>query len=88
MNIINRKKRLEISSPINFEHRVHSGYDRNNGIFIDLPAQWNSIISKIDIDQKPKLLNISEKNTNCFHTQTDNSKRAPIIENVIQKKNF
>lgn len=43
-----RKKRPEISSPTNFEHRVHSGFDHNQGVFIGLPAQWNSIINETD----------------------------------------
>lgn len=40
-----RKKRPEISSPINFEHRVHTGFDTNQGCFVGLPSQWNSIIA-------------------------------------------
>lgn len=43
-----RKKRPEISSPTNFEHRVHSGFDHNQGVFVGLPAQWNSIINETD----------------------------------------
>lgn len=43
-----RKKRPEISSPTNFEHRVHSGFDHNQGVFIGLPTQWNSIINETD----------------------------------------
>ena len=43
-----RKKRPEISSPTNFEHRVHSGFDHNQGVFTGLPFQWNSIINETD----------------------------------------
>ncbi len=43
-----RKKRPEISSPTNFEHRVHSGFDHNQGVFTGLPSQWNSIINETD----------------------------------------
>jgi hypothetical protein len=43
-----RKKRPDISSPTNFEHRVHSGFDHNNGVFVGLPTQWNSIINEND----------------------------------------
>jgi hypothetical protein len=43
-----RKKRPEISSPTNFEHRVHSGFDHSQGVFTGLPSQWNSIINETD----------------------------------------
>ena len=39
-----KKKRPEISIPSNFEHRVHTGFDREHGIFVGLPAQWAGII--------------------------------------------
>jgi p21-activated kinase 7 len=48
MPFVKRKKRPEISSPTNFEHRVHSGYDHNTGVFVGLPTQWNSIINETD----------------------------------------
>ena len=38
------KKGLEISSPSNFQHRVHTGFDREQGVFVGLPAQWAGII--------------------------------------------
>jgi hypothetical protein len=40
-----KKKKLEISSPTNFEHRVHTGFDRQQGVFVGLPSQWNGIIN-------------------------------------------
>jgi len=40
-----RRKKPEISSPTNFEHRVHTGFDSSQGVFIGLPSQWNSILS-------------------------------------------
>jgi hypothetical protein len=46
MPFVKRKKRPEISSPTNFEHRVHSGFDHDNGVFVGLPTQWNSIINE------------------------------------------
>lgn len=52
MPFVKRKKRPEISSPTNFEHRVHSGFDHNNGVFIGLPSQWNSIINEVTEKQK------------------------------------
>lgn len=39
------KKKIEISSPSNFEHRVHTGYDALQGEFTDLPKQWTGVIS-------------------------------------------
>jgi hypothetical protein len=48
MPFVKRNKRLEISSPTNFEHRVHSGFDHNQGVFVGLPSQWNSIINETD----------------------------------------
>lgn len=39
-----KKKGLEISKPSNFEHRVHTGFDREQGVFVGLPAQWAGII--------------------------------------------
>lgn len=39
-----RKAMLEISSPMNFEHRVHTGFDPYHGTFVGLPAQWKSIV--------------------------------------------
>jgi hypothetical protein len=46
-----RKKRPDISSPTNFEHRVHSGFDHNTGSFTGLPTQWNSIINDQHLSQ-------------------------------------
>lgn len=48
MPFVKRKKRPEISSPTNFEHRVHSGFDHNTGVFVGLPTQWNSIINETE----------------------------------------
>ncbi|KAL8598294.1 hypothetical protein ACOMHN_035244 [Nucella lapillus] len=39
-----KRKGPEISSPSNFQHRVHTGYDREQGVFVGLPAQWAGII--------------------------------------------
>lgn len=55
MPFVKRKKRPEISSPTNFEHRVHSGFDHNSGVFVGLPTQWNSIINET-AEQKKQLL--------------------------------
>lgn len=39
-----KKKRPTISAPSNFEHRVHTGFDRREGKFVGLPPQWASLI--------------------------------------------
>ena len=39
-----RKPRVNISLPSNFEHRVHTGYDRDSGKYMGLPRQWANII--------------------------------------------
>ena len=40
-----RKKRPEITSPYNFEHRVHTNFNREEGRYEGLPVQWTSIVS-------------------------------------------
>lgn len=39
-----KKPQIEISAPSNFQHRVHTGFDWENGVFVGLPAQWAGII--------------------------------------------
>lgn len=39
-----KKKKPTISMPSNFEHRVHTGFDRREGKFVGLPPQWASLI--------------------------------------------
>ena len=39
-----KKKKPTISMPMNFEHRVHTGFDRREGKFVGLPPQWASLI--------------------------------------------
>ncbi|KAJ8341426.1 hypothetical protein SKAU_G00337170 [Synaphobranchus kaupii] len=46
-----KKKRLEISAPKNFEHRVHTSFDVKRGCFVGLPPQWQSIIETL---RRPK----------------------------------
>ena len=42
-----KKKRPEISTPSDFEHRVHTGFDRVQGSFVGLPSQWSSIVEAV-----------------------------------------
>ncbi|KAI2652349.1 Serine/threonine-protein kinase PAK 6 [Labeo rohita] len=46
-----KKKRLEISTPRNFEHRVHTSFDPVQGCFVGLPPQWQSVIETL---KRPK----------------------------------
>ncbi|XP_051730221.1 serine/threonine-protein kinase PAK 6b [Ctenopharyngodon idella] len=46
-----KKRRMEISSPKNFEHRVHTSFDPVQGCFVGLPPQWQSIIETL---KRPK----------------------------------
>lgn len=44
-----KKKKPQISPPTNFEHRVHTGYDKREGKFVGLPLQWASIVGNNQI---------------------------------------
>ncbi|KAJ8683566.1 hypothetical protein QAD02_019358 [Eretmocerus hayati] len=44
-----KKKKPQISTPTNFEHRVHTGFDRREGKFVGLPLQWASIVGNNQI---------------------------------------
>lgn len=48
-----KKKRVEISAPSNFEHRVHTGFDENEQKFTGLPRQWQSLIEESARRPKP-----------------------------------
>ncbi|KAM4689913.1 LOW QUALITY PROTEIN: serine/threonine-protein kinase PAK 4 [Rhinophrynus dorsalis] len=48
-----KKKRIEISAPSNFEHRVHTGYDEQEQKFTGLPRQWQSLIEESAKRPKP-----------------------------------
>ncbi|KAE8600900.1 hypothetical protein XENTR_v10013446 [Xenopus tropicalis] len=47
-----KKKKLDISGPSNFEHRVHTGFDHKEQKFIGLPQQWQSLLA--DTANRPK----------------------------------
>lgn len=44
-----KKKKPQISTPTNFEHRVHTGFDKREGKFVGLPLQWASIVGNNQI---------------------------------------
>ncbi|XP_041981363.1 serine/threonine-protein kinase PAK mbt [Aricia agestis] len=44
-----KKKKVLISPPSNFEHRVHTGFDKREGKFVGLPLQWASLVGNNQI---------------------------------------
>ncbi|CAG9583248.1 unnamed protein product [Danaus chrysippus] len=44
-----KKKKPLISPPSNFEHRVHTGFDKSEGKFVGLPLQWASLVGNNQI---------------------------------------
>ncbi|XP_014247062.1 serine/threonine-protein kinase PAK mbt isoform X2 [Cimex lectularius] len=44
-----KKRKPQISPPTNFEHRVHTGFDKREGKFVGLPLQWASIVGNNQI---------------------------------------
>lgn len=50
-----KHRRIDISGPQNFEHRFHTGYDKETGIFHGLPPQWEALLGiKRDNPKRPK----------------------------------
>lgn len=48
-----RKKRPAISTPSNFEHRVHTTVSRDEGRLVGLPVQWLSIVNEKQRNRQP-----------------------------------
>uniref|UniRef100_A0A0N5AZR1 non-specific serine/threonine protein kinase n=1 Tax=Syphacia muris TaxID=451379 RepID=A0A0N5AZR1_9BILA len=44
MSIRRKPRKVEISNPMNFEHRIHAGFDPVTGQYHGLPKQWQAII--------------------------------------------
>ncbi|XP_065205221.1 serine/threonine-protein kinase PAK mbt isoform X2 [Planococcus citri] len=44
-----KKKKPVISPPTNFEHRVHTGFDKRENKFVGLPLQWAGIVGNNQI---------------------------------------
>lgn len=53
------KRRPEISKPSNFEHRVHTGFDRDQGKYVGLPPQWTGIIIPEENDRRKPIVDAS-----------------------------
>ncbi|XP_068688104.1 serine/threonine-protein kinase PAK mbt-like [Montipora foliosa] len=54
--LFNKKRtRIEISKPQNFEHRFHTGYDKETGKFQGLPPQWEALLGiQRETPKRPK----------------------------------
>lgn len=48
-----KSKKLDISAPSNFQHRVHTGYDSSSNKFVGLPKQWTSLVGETPASQSP-----------------------------------
>ena len=48
-----KKKKVEISAPSNFQHRVHTGFDNHSNKFVGLPKQWASLVGDEAGSQSP-----------------------------------
>ena len=46
-------KKIEISAPSNFQHRVHTGFDNHSNKFVGLPKQWASLVDDKPASQSP-----------------------------------
>lgn len=50
-----KRKRIDISEPQNFEHRFHTGYDKETGKFQGLPPQWEALLGiQRESQKRPK----------------------------------
>uniref|UniRef100_A0A1I7X0P8 non-specific serine/threonine protein kinase n=1 Tax=Heterorhabditis bacteriophora TaxID=37862 RepID=A0A1I7X0P8_HETBA len=47
-------KKAEISTPSNFEHRIHAGYDARTGTYTGLPKQWQALLGPPRVSGRPK----------------------------------
>ncbi|XP_060555866.1 serine/threonine-protein kinase PAK 4-like [Ruditapes philippinarum] len=54
-----KKKKPEISGPINFEHRVHTGFDHQQRRYVGLPSQWQGIVSAETSDRRRPMIDPS-----------------------------
>ena len=60
-----KKDRPQISAPLNFEHRVHTGYDAEEDKFVGLPMQWAGVINPQSSARPKPIVDAS------YVTQTD-----------------
>lgn len=55
-----KKKKPEISGPLNFEHRVHTGFDSEHRRYVGLPPQWAGIIGEEEKIRRKPIIDPSE----------------------------
>ncbi len=48
-----KKKKVDISAPSNFQHRVHTGFDNSSNKFVGLPKQWASLVEDTPASSSP-----------------------------------
>ncbi|XP_076321759.1 serine/threonine-protein kinase PAK 4-like isoform X2 [Tachypleus tridentatus] len=80
-----KKKKPIISSPTNFQHRVHTGFDRNEGKFVGLPPQWNSLIQPQKDRPKPIIDSSTITPTEMTHLKSNTIVRG---ENSSKLQNW
>ena len=54
-----KKKKPQISTPSNFEHRVHTGFDHQYGRYTGLPSQWAGIIGSEEKQRRQPMVDPS-----------------------------
>lgn len=64
-----KKKKPQISLPSNFEHRVHTGFDKKEGRYIGLPLQWASIVGNNQVLRSSnRPIPVSATSAGTFHS--------------------
>ena len=79
-----RKKKPSISSPLNFEHRIHAGYDLSSGKFVGLPLQWASVIENQKNDKRRSISTEKELDNNS--SQNDSRSNSVDPSNYSQSE--
>ncbi|KAF3849659.1 hypothetical protein F7725_019378 [Dissostichus mawsoni] len=83
-----KKKRLEISAPSNFEHRVHTGFDPREQKFTGLPQQWQSLLADTANRPKPMLapMKVECERTEGIKPEHYISQECPVIRNAVAQR--
>jgi serine/threonine-protein kinase CLA4 len=85
---------LGISTPTNFSHDIHVGFDENSGNFTGLPKEWKNLLqsSKITQEEMTKnpqaVLDVLEFYSENFIAKSKEpvAKRADTTPNAINRK--
>ncbi|PAV67888.1 hypothetical protein WR25_24136 [Diploscapter pachys] len=54
LSLRKKVKKTDISTPMNFEHRIHAGYDAKTGTYTGLPKQWQVLLGPPRSLSRPK----------------------------------